>query len=128
LTLSFDTGLLRSELDPERPLPIETPWGPMTLFVAGERVFATQSFCTHLEGPLFQGTLSGETITCPWHQWRFSLADGKRLDVPSILSCEADTLIVCDVESGPRGTLVLSRARRGSRAIEQRSTTDDATS
>jgi apoptosis-inducing factor 3 len=120
LTDSFDTGLSRSDLDPDRPLPIETPWGSMTLFVAGERVFATQSFCTHLEGPLFQGTLSGETITCPWHQWRFSLADGKRLDVPSILRSDSDTLMVCDVEVGSRGTFVLSRARRGSASVEGR--------
>jgi nitrite reductase/ring-hydroxylating ferredoxin subunit len=116
----FDTGLSRADLDPERPMPIDTPWGSMTLFVAEERVFATQSFCTHLEGPLFQGTQSGATITCPWHQWRFSLADGKRLDVAAILRSDADALLVCDVHASPSGTLVLSNARRGSVPIEGR--------
>ena len=91
----------------------------MTLFVAGEQVFATQSFCTHLEGPLFQGTLSGETITCPWHQWRFSLSNGKRLDVPAILRSESDALLVCDVLESPVGTLVLSNPRRGSVSIPE---------
>jgi len=109
---------MRADLDPDRPFPIETPWGSMTLFVAGERVLATQSFCTHLEGPLFQGTLSGETITCPWHQWRFSLADGKRLDVTAILRSDADTLVVCDVEIGERGTIVLSNPHRGAIPID----------
>jgi nitrite reductase/ring-hydroxylating ferredoxin subunit len=119
LTREYDTTLTRADLDPDRPLPIDTPWGSMTLFVAGEHVFATQSFCTHLEGPLFQGTRSGETITCPWHQWRFSLADGSRLDVPGILRSESDALLVCDVKVGPRGTLVLSHPRRGSVPIDE---------
>jgi nitrite reductase/ring-hydroxylating ferredoxin subunit len=119
LAQEFDTGLVRAALDPERPLPIDTRWGSMTLFVAGERVFATQSFCTHLEGPLFQGTRSGETITCPWHQWRFSLSNGERLDVPSILRSQSDMLLVCDVHTGPRGTLVLSNPRRGSDAVPE---------
>ncbi len=114
LVHEFDTGVARVDLSPERPFPIETPWGSITLFSVGERVFATQSFCTHLEGPLFQGTLHGETITCPWHQWRFSLADGKRLDVPAIMRSDADTLLVCDVAIGARGTFVLSNPRRGS--------------
>jgi nitrite reductase/ring-hydroxylating ferredoxin subunit len=119
LTQEFDTALKRADLDPERPLPIDTPWGSMTLFVCGESVFATQSFCTHLEGPLFQGTLSGETITCPWHQWRFSLCDGKRLDVAAILRSDSDALLVCDVHASPRGTLVLSNPRRGSVPVSE---------
>jgi nitrite reductase/ring-hydroxylating ferredoxin subunit len=118
LTQEFDTRISRTDLEPERPLPVETPWGSMTLFAVGERVFATQSFCTHLEGPLFQGTLSGETITCPWHQWRFSLSDGKRIDAASILRSDADNLVVCDVKTGAGGTLVLSNPRRGDVAID----------
>src|SRR5205814_2097602 len=57
----FDTGILPGELDPARPRPIETPWGSFSLFVAagrsGARVRCVQSFCPHLGGPLFQGTV-----------------------------------------------------------------------
>ena len=106
---SFDTGLTRAELDPARPAPIETPWGSFALYVIDGRVHAAQSFCPHLDGPLFQGTLSGATITCPWHQWRFSLLDGARQDAGALLRGGKPRLRICAVSESPRGTLVLAR-------------------
>jgi nitrite reductase (NADH) small subunit/3-phenylpropionate/trans-cinnamate dioxygenase ferredoxin subunit len=113
----FDTGLALADLDPERPLPVETPWGSIALYVVGGEVLASQSFCPHLEGPLFQGTRSGETITCPWHLWRFSLRSGERLDAGGLLSRGRDALLVCDVRVGDRGTLVLARPRRAGQSF-----------
>jgi nitrite reductase/ring-hydroxylating ferredoxin subunit len=104
----FDTGLRREDLDPERPCPIETPWGSFAIYLVAGEILAAQSFCPHLEGPLFQGTLAGDTIVCPWHQWRFSLRTGARLDLGGCLSRAADALALCDVRTGTRGTLVLS--------------------
>lgn len=111
---SFDTGLRESDLDPHRPAPIETPWGSYALFVVGGHVRAVQSFCPHLDGPLFQGTQSGETITCPWHQWRFSLVSGARLDDGAALFGGRPRLRVSSVTRSASGTLVL--ARPGKRA------------
>jgi len=106
---SFDTGLRESDLDPQRPAPIETPWGSYALYVVGGQVRAVQSFCPHLDGPLFQGTLSGETITCPWHQWCFSLVSGERQDAGAQLYGGKPRLRMCTVTSSPSGTLVLAR-------------------
>lgn len=105
----FDTGLRREDLDPARPRPIETPWGSFSLYVVAGEVLAAQSFCPHLEGPLFQGTQVEDTIVCPWHQWRFSLRTGARLDAGGCLRFGLDTLATCDVRVGPLGTLLLSR-------------------
>jgi multimeric flavodoxin WrbA/nitrite reductase/ring-hydroxylating ferredoxin subunit len=33
--------------------------------------------CNHFGGPLGNGTLEGEYIVCPWHQWRFHRITGK---------------------------------------------------
>ncbi|MBK7642645.1 MAG: Rieske 2Fe-2S domain-containing protein [Planctomycetes bacterium] len=106
---SFDTGLTQADLDPERPAPIQTPWGSFALFVVGGQVHAVQSFCPHLDGPLFQGTQSGDTITCPWHQWRFSLVSGARLDTGAQLFGGHPRLCVCTVTRSEKGSLVLSR-------------------
>ena len=110
--LVYDTDLRPSDLDPERPIPLETPWGSISLYVVAKQVLAAQSFCPHLEGPLFQGTLSGDTITCPWHQWRFSLVTGERVDLPGRLGAHRTRILRCDVDLGPRGTFVLSNPRR----------------
>ena len=104
---SFDTGLRPSEIDAERPRPIDTPWGSFTIFRCGGRMLAAQSFCPHLLGPLFHGTISGETVTCPWHEWRFSLATGRRLDTAGRELDGGDRLLLRDVALGPRGTILL---------------------
>jgi nitrite reductase/ring-hydroxylating ferredoxin subunit len=33
--------------------------------------------CNHVGGPLGQGTLEGDYVVCPWHQWRFHRLTGK---------------------------------------------------
>jgi nitrite reductase/ring-hydroxylating ferredoxin subunit len=106
---SFDTGLCHADLDPHRPAPIDTPWGSFALYVVGGRVHAVQSFCAHLDGPLFQGTQSGDTITCPWHQWRYSLVSGARLDDGATQYGGKPRLRVCSITQSASGTLVLSQ-------------------
>ena len=111
----FDTGILPSELDPARPRPIETPWGSFSLFVAagrsGARVRCVQSFCPHLGGPLFQGTVAGEIVMCPWHQWCFDLETGRRVDLAGQLFPGRVALAVCAVSLSPRRTIQLATPR-----------------
>jgi nitrite reductase/ring-hydroxylating ferredoxin subunit len=61
-----------------------------------------------MEGPLFQGTLAGETLTCPWHEWRFSLASGHRLDPDGRDLPGGAELAFLEAHVGPRGTILLS--------------------
>lgn len=100
----YDSGLRPADLDPERPQTVETPWGPVALYRIGDEVLAAESFCPHLQGPLFQGTLSGDEITCPWHQWRFSLRTGKRCDGEANGDAR---LRLFTTHLGPEGTLQL---------------------
>lgn len=118
---TFDSGLAPEAY--ERPTPIETPWGSFALFridadpgsAGGAGFVAVQSFCPHMEGPLFQGTRAGDEIVCPWHRWRFSLRTGRLLEAQSAPPEEAPgpqhDLAVCEVRLGPAGTLVIARPR-----------------
>lgn len=108
---AFDTGLSAEQLDPERPRPIETPWGMMALYRIDGRVHCVQAFCPHLEGPLFEGSLAGNVITCPWHAWRYDVTTGERVDLfRARFGDAARGLARCEVSVGPRGTLLLRRA------------------
>jgi NAD(P)H-dependent nitrite reductase small subunit len=49
----------------------------IALFNAGGRFYALDNTCPHQGGPLAEGWIEGETVTCPWHAWCFKLADGK---------------------------------------------------
>jgi nitrite reductase/ring-hydroxylating ferredoxin subunit/uncharacterized membrane protein len=39
--------------------------------------------CTHAGGPLDEGTLDGDTVTCPWHGSQFSVRDGAVRGAPA---------------------------------------------
>jgi nitrite reductase (NADH) small subunit len=39
--------------------------------------YATDNTCLHAAGPLGEGTLDKETITCPLHGWQYNVTTGK---------------------------------------------------
>lgn len=50
---------------------------PIAVFrTADDRVFALVDECPHKKGPLSEGLISGETVTCPLHNWVIHLQDG----------------------------------------------------
>jgi len=46
---------------------------------AGDEVFAMRDECPHKKGPLSQGIVHGNTVTCPLHNWKIDLASGEAL-------------------------------------------------
>ncbi len=51
--------------------------GAVAVFRTGEdRVFALEDRCPHRDGPLSQGILHGDRVTCPMHDWTIELATG----------------------------------------------------
>jgi nitrite reductase/ring-hydroxylating ferredoxin subunit/uncharacterized membrane protein len=47
-------------------------------------VCALASTCTHLGGPLAEGSRQGDTVTCPWHGSRFDLRTGAVVEGPAV--------------------------------------------
>jgi nitrite reductase/ring-hydroxylating ferredoxin subunit len=45
---------------------------------AGE-YFAMDAACPHMGADLSNGTVSGDTLTCAWHHWKFHLPSGEGL-------------------------------------------------
>jgi nitrite reductase (NADH) small subunit len=49
----------------------------IAVFRTGEgRVFALRDQCPHRGGPLSQGIVHGERVTCPLHEWVIDLRSG----------------------------------------------------
>ena len=46
-------------------------------------VCALAHSCTHMGGPLSEGTLKEESVVCPWHNSEFSLEDGRVINGPA---------------------------------------------
>lgn len=46
------------------------------LYRSADRVYALGNTCSHMGGPLDEGTFEGGCVTCPWHGSRFRMSDG----------------------------------------------------
>ena len=38
--------------------------------------YAIDNICKHRGGPLGEGELEGDTVTCPWHAWQYNVKTG----------------------------------------------------
>jgi nitrite reductase (NADH) small subunit len=57
---------------------VERAAGNIAVFRTGDdRVFALLDHCPHKGGPLSQGIVHGESVTCPLHNWQIDLESGE---------------------------------------------------
>jgi nitrite reductase/ring-hydroxylating ferredoxin subunit/uncharacterized membrane protein len=47
---------------------------------------AIANTCSHLGGPLDEGTRDGDAVVCPWHGSRFDLCSGRVLEGPAVFA------------------------------------------
>ncbi len=45
-------------------------------------VYAFSGACTHRGGPLAEGDLDGDVVTCPWHGGQFNVRTGEVITMP----------------------------------------------
>ena len=65
---------------------VEVGHRTVLLYRQGTRVSAMEDACTHLGGPLHEGTVEDGCVTCPWHGSRFRLSDGRVVRGPATFS------------------------------------------
>jgi nitrite reductase/ring-hydroxylating ferredoxin subunit len=51
----------------------------VAVFRTEEGVFAIDNACLHEDGPLGDGRITGNIVTCPYHDWRYDVRDGSCL-------------------------------------------------
>lgn len=57
---------------------VKTARGDIAIFrTMDDQVFALDDKCPHKGGPLSQGIVQGESVTCPLHNWVISLRAGE---------------------------------------------------
>jgi len=56
----------------------------IALYHTARGFFATDNVCPHRGGPLAEGDLVGNEITCPWHLWGFDVESGLCAGNPEI--------------------------------------------
>jgi nitrite reductase (NADH) small subunit len=56
----------------------------VAVFKLGEDVVALDGICPHAGGPLAQGMVRHEIVTCPWHGWQYHVRTGQHQLNPRI--------------------------------------------
>jgi nitrite reductase/ring-hydroxylating ferredoxin subunit/uncharacterized membrane protein len=89
---AFSRGKKAGEFTPVVPaaevpdnMPTKVTFGATSVMLVrrGEVVHALKDTCSHQGGPLSQGELDGDRITCPWHYSVFRITDGAVVHGPA---------------------------------------------
>ena len=55
----------------------------LALFNLGSTFYALDNRCTHMGGPLGEGAVEGNQVTCPWHGSVFNITTGEVVRPPA---------------------------------------------
>jgi len=80
----FTPVVAEAELGEGELRRVEADGVPVLLARQGGRIYAIAETCSHLGGPLAEGTLEDASVRCPWHSSRFALEDGRVIEGPSV--------------------------------------------
>ena len=56
----------------------------IALFNIDGEFFAISNACPHRGGPLGEGFVDGDVVTCPWHGWRFNVKTAISPVIPNL--------------------------------------------
>jgi nitrite reductase (NADH) small subunit len=66
-----------SELKPGECKAVEAEGKSIAIFNVAGAVYALENVCLHQGGPLGEGDLDGDVVTCPWHGWQYNVCSGE---------------------------------------------------
>ena len=82
--MNFLTVSYLSDLKPGQCKAVEAGGKTIALFNVDGTVYALDNTCLHQGGPLGEGILEGNVVTCPWHMWEYNVTTGEYLGDPSM--------------------------------------------
>jgi nitrite reductase/ring-hydroxylating ferredoxin subunit len=64
------------DLKPGQGMIVEAGGQSIALFNVNGTFSAIENTCCHRGGPLGDGEVDGNVVTCPWHGWQFDVTTG----------------------------------------------------
>ena len=56
----------------------------VALFRLGDEFYAIDNLCLHKAGPLCEGFIENDVVTCPWHGWSYEIRTGTLVQDPRV--------------------------------------------
>ena len=73
-----------SDIAPGTAKAVEVAGRTIALFNVDGAVYALDNTCLHQGGPLGEGTLEGDVVSCPWHMWEYNVRTGEKVGHPEL--------------------------------------------
>lgn len=75
--MSFTRVAAVGELKPGQARSIRVGTRRIAVWNVDGEFFAIDDACKHMKAPLSTGRLSGTTVTCSWHGWKYDVTTGQ---------------------------------------------------
>ena len=72
---------------------VEASGRRLAVFNCDDSFYALDNTCPHRGGPLGEGSVSGTSVTCPWHAWEFDVTTGASLNNPAAKVASFETKV-----------------------------------
>ncbi len=82
------------DLQPGSAAAFEVEGQRIAVFNVGGNFFALDDTCPHSGGPLSEGMVEGDKVTCPWHGADFNLKTGEVLCPPAFEGVKSYKVVV----------------------------------
>lgn len=81
---SFVRVASTAELQPGQCKVVVAEGRQIALYNINGTFYATDNTCLHRGGPLGDGILDGNVVTCPWHGWTYDVTTGVSVINPNV--------------------------------------------
>jgi len=82
--MAFVRTAKTNELSPGTIREFQVEGKAVALANVDGKYYAINNTCLHRGGPLGQGTMNGNVVTCPWHGWQYDVTTGKVVANPAV--------------------------------------------
>ncbi len=65
-------------------MTVEVDGDEIALFNVDGKLYAINNTCSHQGGPLGEGEVDDNIVTCPWHGWQYDVTTGTSTNSPDV--------------------------------------------
>lgn len=80
---NFTKAALTKDIQDGSGITVELEGKSIAVFNSNGKFYAIDNTCKHRGGPLGEGSLDGNVVTCPWHGWQFDITNGNCVTNPA---------------------------------------------
>jgi nitrite reductase/ring-hydroxylating ferredoxin subunit len=73
----------RDDVKPGHGIVAEVQGKALAVFNVDGNFHVIDNTCVHRGGPLGEGDVEGNVVSCPWHGWQFNVTTGECVKNPS---------------------------------------------